>query len=260
MENTPEIYVKTDMPEELAQELLQKSMEWYEERKGRFTSSAHHKLVGDKKRDMTPEELTAWKAANPKSTAKTMVDPKLLSDGAMTYVLEVAGEILTGISADKDISFKKEVQWGVLYEPEARKLYERVSGLVVQEVGIKHLKGNDYVAGSPDGLIGNDGGVEFKCPFTNHNHLRNLMLETVADLKDEHPDYYWQCISGILINQRQFWDFVSYSPNFKGSSQIKIIRINAREVMDDIRLLATKLKVATLELVKIVNLFKEEEI
>lgn len=241
--------------EEEALELKQKSQEWLDIRKGKFTNSEFSRLVAECKRPMTDAEMAQWKTDNPKSTAKTIADPKLLSSGAMTFVLEVAGEILTGQSADGNAR-GIAIDWGIYNEPAARKLYEKVKGVVVREIGIVQM--NDFVSGSPDGLVGDDGGIEIKCPFANHRHLENLMLTHWEELKEAHPDYYWQCIGAILINQRSWWDFVSYSPNFKGSAKLGIVRLNFADVESDVRLLAIKLKYAVIELNKIVDKFKEE--
>lgn len=229
--------------------MLQKSAEWIEARKGNFTASEFHRLMADAKRPMTQSELDE----RPKgSRTTTIVDPEILSDGAMTYILEVAGEILTGMSADSDY-MNKAMEWGILHEPLARKLYSKVMGKEVKEVGMVKWKNSKYVCGSPDGLVGADGGIETKCPEKNARHLENLLLKDWRELKEKHNDYYWQCIGGILLAERKWWDFVSFSPNFNGTLKIKIIHIPIAEVMDDVRLLAIKLKSATKKLIEIVN-------
>ena len=237
--------------------MLQKSEEWIQERCGRFTASNFSRLIADATRPMTPSEFEEYKKANPKGQKKTIADPELLSEGAMSYILEVSGEILTGMSSESDFS-NKSMEWGIMQEPSARKLYGLVKRVVVSEVGIVHLKNNEYVSGSPDGLVGIDGRVEIKCPEKNAKHLENLMLQNVWQLKEAHPDYYWQCIGGILLAERQWWDFVSYSPNFPGTLKLKIIRLNIQEVRSDVRTLAIKLKSATKKLKEILEKLKQD--
>lgn len=232
-------------------ELLQKSQEWLQARIGRFTSSEHWRLVASCTRPMTQAELDN---RPPKSKATTIADPTLLADGAMTYIEEIIGEILTGLSADGDY-MNKEMEHGILYEPQARRLYEMVTGYTVKEVGIREL--NRYVAGSPDGLVDPDGGVEIKCPYTNAGHVKNLRLIDWQDLKEKRKEHYWQCISGMIINKRKWWDYVSFSPNFEGALKIKIIRIHEDDVKEDLRLLAIKLKYAVIKTEEILNELNE---
>jgi len=246
----------TEINKEELELIQQRSDQWRLERMGRMTSSEHHRLVADCKRDMTQEEL-----ANrpPKSTAKTIADPTLLSEGAITYIEEVATEILTGQSAD-DERTTKEMEWGILYEPQAVKMYERVSQVVVTETGsLKYPALPKYVSGSPDGLIGEYGGLEIKCPYNNVHHLKNIRMRDWQDLKKLRPTYYWQVISGLLITGRKYWDFMSYSPNYPLRLQVGIVRIKYEDVQEDVRHLAIKLKFAVRELENILEQFQEEE-
>ncbi len=243
------ILIGTTTMEEINKEELefvqQRTDEWKNERLGKFTASEFSSLVADEKWPMTPSELDA---RPPKSKITTIADPTLLSDGAKTYILEVAGEILTGVSADSDIN-TKEMEHGTLHEPDAIKLYARTMGVEVQSNGsLPYSPLKRYVSGSPDGLIDKDGGLEVKCPYKNHIHLKNLLMKDWKDLKDNHKDYFWQVIGGLLITGRKYWDFVSYNPSFKGALQIGIVRVYASDVDDHIRHLAIKLKYAVREL------------
>lgn len=249
---------KLGIDEEEALEVKQRDEQWHKDRIGKFTGSEIYRLMAEAKRPMTAEEFEEYKKANPKGTAKTIADPTLLSDGAMTYILEVAGEILTGMSADSEVK-NIAMEWGIYNEPAAARLYEKVKNVKCDEVG--SLKFSDYASVSPDRLVkATNGGIEIKCPFSNHKHLENLMLSSWQELKETHKDYYWQCIKGMLVSKSDWWDFVSYSPNFEGSAKIGIVHIPFGEVQEDVRLLAIKLKVATAKVIEIVDKFKEEEI
>lgn len=221
---------------ETIQFIEQGSAEWHALRLGKFTASEAHRLMGDCKRDMNETELAAWKISNPKSTAKQCVDPKLLSDGAMTYVLEVASERLTGKPAK--IEFENEaMKWGKLHEPIAAGIYAAVYNVVLEEAAfIPYLT---YGGASPDRLIGNDIGVEFKCPVSQAIHMKYRTLSNYEDLKANHPNHYWQIIYGLLASQRKFWKFVSYHPHFDPAKQLKVI--NVPRIESDIDLLKIKL-------------------
>ena len=80
--------------------------------------------------------------------------------GLETLCLEKATEILTGIISD---GYKNDaMQHGNDYEAEARSIYELETGNTVIQVGF--CEDNEFVGVSPDGLIGDDGLIEIKCP------------------------------------------------------------------------------------------------
>lgn len=95
---------------------------------------------------------------------------------------------------------------GTELEPEARENYEFITGNEVKEVGfIVDL--NDTYGCSPDGLIGEDGGIEIKCPLgaTMVKYLRN---------PDELVKNYWQQIQGCMfVTGRKWWDAFAYHPS-----------------------------------------------
>lgn len=201
----------------------QRSEEWIEQRLGKFTASQFFKL-------MTEPKLKADKEAGN------------LSAGARTYVLERVAEQLTGKRAQTEFT-SRATEWGNEYEPVAKNVYERVFDCSVVESGYIAL--SDYVGGSPDGLVGEDGLIEIKCPETITAHLEH----TLNDLRDK-PIYYWQCIGYLLITGRKWIDFISYSPHYPAKLQLKRIRLNREEVKGDIVALQSKL-------LKAVQMFEE---
>lgn len=60
---------------------------------------------------------------------------------------------------------------------------------------------------SPDGLIGEDGGIEIKCPQPT-THLRYLDEGKVPD------QYLAQVHGSMLVTGRKWWKFLSYSRQF----------------------------------------------
>jgi hypothetical protein len=74
---------------------------------------------------------------------------------------------------------------------------------VVNQVGFVEL--NEFVGCSPDGLIGDDGLIEIKCPNTATH------IEYIID--GELPkEYEKQVHSQLWITDRKWCDFVSYDP------------------------------------------------
>jgi dihydrofolate reductase len=58
---------------------------------------------------------------------------------------------------------------------------------------------------SPDGLIGDDGGIEIKCPKPS-THVKYLRKGTLPS------EYKAQVMGCLWITGRQWWDFMSYHP------------------------------------------------
>jgi predicted phage-related endonuclease len=80
--------------------------------------------------------------------------------GLETLVYEKVAELLTHKLPEQ---FENEhIKRGNELEPLARNSYELETGNVVKEVGFVEL--DQYTGASPDGLVGDDGLVEFKCP------------------------------------------------------------------------------------------------
>jgi putative phage-type endonuclease len=126
--------------------------------------------------------------------------------GLETYIHEMMAESLSSSEADKFTS--KETQRGNEYEPIAREVYEFENGVTVEKVGFVEL--NEFVGASPDGLVGEDGGLEIKCP-SDKEYLNYLLYgEKAIDSK-----YIWQIQMNLLVTNRKWWDLMIYNPNFK---------------------------------------------
>lgn len=99
-------------------------------------------------------------------------------------------------------------------EPQARAMYELSTNNVVTEIGF--CLHDDIQAGcSPDGLVGDDGGIEIKCP-SSAVHVGYLRQGTL-------PTIYKQQVMGCLwITGRKWWDFMSFHPEMEDL----IVRVN----------------------------------
>jgi len=94
-------------------------------------------------------------------------------------------------------------------EAEARKEYEFISGESVRQVGFVFLDEGRRIGASPDGLIGEDGGLEKKCPLP-HTHIGYLLSG-----KPEVSKYTAQIQGSLWITGRKWWDFFCYCPGEK---------------------------------------------
>lgn len=127
----------------------------------------------------------------------------------------IVAERLTGVPAE---SFTNAaMQWGNDQEPAARSDYSFVTGHEVALIGlVKHPE----IAGthaSPDGLVGDDGLVEIKCPNTA-THIETLLREKIDG------KYVTQMQWQMACTGRRWCDFVSYDPRVIANMQLFIKR------------------------------------
>ena len=140
--------------------------------------------------------------------------------GLETYIYNLMAEYYS--SAEKENYINADMQRGIDLEPEARLEFEFYTNLDVQEVGF--IEHNEFIGVSPDGLIGDNGLIEIKCP--NDSIYFKLLLSN--NIK---PEYIAQMQMQMYVTDRQYCYFVSYNPNFEKSLYIK--KINRDEEMID---------------------------
>lgn len=130
------------------------------------------------------------------------------------YRAQLVCERLTGVPAEAFES--SAMKWGTETEPFARAAYEAFSGELVEQVAfIKHEK--LATGASPDGLIGDDGLLEIKCPNTA-THIDTLLKGMSADHNPQVQGQLW-------ITGRQWVEFVSFDPRLPGRLQLHIQRV-----------------------------------
>lgn len=122
-----------------------------------------------------------------------------------SYMYELIAEKLI---KEKEESFKSEwMERGNEVEDLARSSYEFLHDVEVKQVGIM-LNDAGTIGASPDGLIGEDGGLEIKCP--KPSTLVKYMLDGRLPL-----EYKTQVMGNLWISEREWWDFVAFHPNMK---------------------------------------------
>lgn len=132
--------------------------------------------------------------------------------GLETYIYDLCADYLS--SAEKEQLDNEHIQRGNELEAQARFVYEAETGNTVQEVGFIEI--DDRVGCSPDGLIGEQGLVEIKCP-SDREYLKQMVLSSVKS------EYVWQIQMQMLLCQRAWCDYVAYNPNFHQPFFIKRI-------------------------------------
>lgn len=143
-----------------------------------------------------------WFAARlGKVTASCFSDVLNKKTGRGTYMIKLAAERLTGLSQD---GYSNAVmERGKEIEPEAREYYAETRGQIISQIGFAEL--SEDVGASPDGLVGDDGQVEIKCPNST-THISYI-------LKNKMPTKYIPQVQGQLwVTGRQWCDFISYDP------------------------------------------------
>lgn len=167
----------------------QNSDEWFALRRGKFTASTFKDLF-------MGENTQGYKDA----------------------IYKVAFERLTNTSPE---SFTNEyMQRGTELEPEARAWYEFEKNVEVIKAGF--FEYNDWIGASPDGLVGDSGLIEIKCP----------KFSTMMDylIKKELPKTYFHQVHGqLLVTDRQWCDFIAYHPSLPKF----VLRVEREKKIDD---------------------------
>jgi len=147
---------------------IQGSDEWFEARLGFVTASNFHKVLNKK-------------------------------TGRGLYMRKLAAERLTVLPED---SYKSDVmECGTETEQEARRFYEQANDCIIEQVGF--VTRDEWVGGSPDGMVGKEGLIEIKCPLSS-THIENI-------LSGKMPTTYIPQVQGLLwVTDRKWCDFVSF--------------------------------------------------
>ena len=129
------------------------------------------------------------------------------------YAQDLASEMLL---EEPEESYKNPIMArGNELEPEARESYEEFSLMPVEQVTF--ITCGDY-GYSPDGLVGEEGLIEIKCP--NASTHTKYLADNILPM-----EYKPQVQGGLYVSGREWCDFVSYHPKFIGSKKIFVKRV-----------------------------------
>jgi predicted phage-related endonuclease len=170
----------------------QGSQEWRQDRSGRWTASKFADLI-----------------AADKLTGKPL---KCRADAIWNCVVER----MTGEPVEGPGGFA--LQWGSDVEEFSREAFELATGKIVEQVGfIAHPK-YAFAGASPDGLIGDDEGLELKCPRSSSVHLARFLAGVPAEYMPQIQGCMW-------VTGRKKWYFASFDPRMPPSHQLLIIPV-----------------------------------
>jgi hypothetical protein len=175
----------------LIHDMEQRSAEWFAIKCGRFSASDFGDLMPSSRQGMDDWNKTQ-----------------------LGIIYRVAAERLTGLTASTFTSYA--MQHGIDTEDTARIAYEMETGNMVRQVGF--VEYSDWIGCSPDGLIGDYGGLEIKCPNSD-THLRYLFNPDELE-----ADYYWQCMGGMLCTGRLWWELYSFDDRFPDPDMQSVVR------------------------------------
>lgn len=158
-------------------DIEQGTPEWHELRCGIPTSSCFDKIVTPAKGELSAQ--------------------------SSTYLHELLAEWLSGEPGDSFSS--RWTERGTELEPQARAYYAFERDADVRQVGFVFADSTRMVGCSPDGLVDDNGLLEFKCPKPS-THIGYLLAGKLP------TTYRAQVQGSLMVTGRQWCDFVSYCP------------------------------------------------
>lgn len=138
------------------------------------------------------------------------------SASRVTYMLETVTERI--LNRPSDYWFSNAMQYGLDNEPLARMAYESQTGVMLAVPGFIHHKTIKWCGVSADGLVGDDGTIEIKCPYNPRNSIETRL----HGMPSEHMA---QVQGGLWVLNRQWSDFISYDPRMPDGLQLYVQRI-----------------------------------
>jgi putative phage-type endonuclease len=171
-------------------EIIQGSAEWLAIRLGKVTAS--------RVADVVAKTKSGWGASR------------------ASYMAQLIAERLTGTVIDSFIN--AAMQWGNEKEPDARRAYEWQTDCSVVEIGFVPHPAIAMTGASPDGLIGDDGLVEIKCPNTA-THIDTLLGQAAP------AKYVTQMQWQMACTGRRWCDFVSFDPRLPEEISLFVRRV-----------------------------------
>jgi len=110
------------------------------------------------------------------------------------------------------------MEWGTQTEPQARVAYEVNTLNFVDQVAFVDHPTIKWFGCSPDGLVGEDGLIEIKCP-NSATHWEYFKTK-------EPPKKYWiQMQAQMSVTGRKWCDFVSFDPRMPERSQLLVVHV-----------------------------------
>ena len=139
------------------------------------------------------------------------------------YLIKLVAEREKTPTAEREAGFTSEaIEWGKEQETFARIAYEVSRETFVETTGFWLHPTIKWLGVSPDGLVGDDGLVEIKCPMTT-THIEYVLGGKVP------AEYVKQIQCQLWVTNRHWCDFISYDPRVRKSKQLLVVRVERDE-------------------------------
>lgn len=205
-------------------ECQQGSQEWHLARAGAITASMFSEVrkrvngLNDQQAAYVAavmagaDEAQAMKVAGYKMPPRAEVVKRALagekvgdfSDAAKDYAFRLAVERISGKPLDEGGFSTYAMRRGSEMEPEARDAHSFERGFAIIPAGFVMTEDGKFGA-SADGLIGHDGGSEYKC-LIDPSRIREIVLtRNISEFMDQVQGCLW-------ITGRLWWHFCLYCP------------------------------------------------
>ena len=143
------------------------------------------------------------------------------SASRQNYLIELALQRATKVIEPSYTN--SAMEWGTATEPQARVAYEVASHNFVDQIAFVDHPTIEWFGCSPDGLVGNEGLIEIKCP--------NSATHWEYYKSKEPPKKYWiQMQAQMAVTGRKWCDFVSYDPRMPENLRIFVQRVERNDV------------------------------
>ena len=189
----------------------QRSEEWFKARLGNIGASSMSKIITSQGKPSKQREGLLFQLAS----------EKIREAGDETYQSQAMID-------------------GQVREDEARSLFELLKDVEIKQAAMVYKNEDKSFHISPDGLIGDDGGIEIKAPL-GKTHAKYLYDNKVP------TDYFVQIQSSLYVSERKYWWFMSYVESMRPL----MIKVERDEKF--IEALAIELNLFCAELKEIIN-------
>jgi putative phage-type endonuclease len=183
----------------------QRTEEWFTIRLGKVTASSLYKVLSKTKTGYGADRAN--------------------------YMTQLVLERVTGNRAESYTN--ASMQWGIDQEPFARAAYEASRGVMVEEIAFVPHPSIEMSGASPDGLVGDRGMVEIKCPDSK------TALECWLSDNPVESKYMAQMQWQMRCADRDWCDFVVFDPRMPLKAQLFVDRVER----DDEWIAATEVEV-----------------
>lgn len=194
----------------------QRTQEWFDQRKGKLTSSEIHKILG---KGRNKEEV--------------------FGDTAKSYLMSKVSEQLGGFVPPLS---NNALDWGTEYEPAAVAFYERKYN--VEVIDAPFVAYNEFYGGSADGFVGDDGLIEVKCAYVSANHFSYLLIKSKEDFIRIKSEYFWQCVSNMVVCNKSYIDFITFDARVQPEYIMGVYKLERKDCEEEIKFLLERVELA----------------